>query len=159
MAAPQFALKWDSYAANMKSFIGEIKGQNEFTDVTLVTGDGQQMDVHRMILSAFSPVLRTMFGQKSNSSSTLLFLRGVSSKCLAAIMDFMYLGEVNILEEDLPEFLAVAKDLEMKGLTHEKALEATGVPQEKLEEKQKKETDHLIRNRKNFDNIDDLFRP
>ena len=137
MAVPQFALKWDSYEANMKSFIGEIKGQSEFTDVTLVTGDGQQMDVHRLILSAFSPVLRTMFGQKS-SPSTLLFLRGVSSKCLTDILGFMYLGEVNILEEDLPEFLAVAKDLQMKGLTHEEAQIATGAPQ------QEKETTNLI---------------
>ena len=148
MAVSQFALKWDSYEENMKTFIGEINRQNEFTDVTLVTGDGQQMDLHRMVLSAFSPVLRTMFGQKS-SPNTLLFLRGVSSKCLGAIRDFMYLGEVNILEEDLPEFLAVAKDLQMKGLTHEEALGAAGVPK-------KKEAKELNRNRQNFDNIDDL---
>ena len=89
-----------------------------------------------------------MFGRKSNPN-TLLFLRGVGSKCLAAIMDFMYLGEVNILEEDLPEFLAVAKDLQMKGLTHEEALGAAGVPK-------KKEAKELNRNRQNFDNIDDL---
>ena len=156
MAVPQFSLKWDSYEANMKSFIGEINGQSEFTDVTLVTGDGQQMEVHRMILSAFSPVLRTMFGQKS-SPSTLLFLRGVSSKCLTAILGFMYLGEVNILEEDLPELLAVAKDLQLKGLTHGDPHVAPGAPQLRLEEKkQEKETQNLIRNQKNFDNIDDL---
>ena len=138
----------------MKSFIGEIKGQAEFTDVTLVTGDGHQMEVHRMILSAFSPVLRTMFGQKS-SQATLLFLRGVSSKCLAAIVDFMYVGEVNILEEDLTEFLAVAEDLQVKGLTSDEALSTTGAPQ-KLEEADKKETKPLIRDLKNFDNPDDL---
>ena len=153
--SPQFALKWVSYEQNLKSFIGEIKGQPEFTDVTLVTGDGHQMDVHRMILSAFSPVLRTMFGQKSSQIS-LLFLRGVSSKCLGAIMDFMYLGEVNILEEDLTEFLAVAEDLQMKGLTPEEALSATGAPQ-KLEEDadEKEESDFIREHRKNFDNFND----
>merc|ERR1711970_1700013 len=110
------------------------------------------MDVHRLVLSAFSPVLRTMFGQKS-SPSTLLFLRGVSSKCLTAILGFMYLGEVNILEEDLSDFLAVAKDLQMKGLTHEEGQVATVAPQQ---EKQEKETNDVIRNRKNFDSLDDL---
>ena len=78
MAVSQYALKWDKYEENIKTFFGEIKGQSEFTDVTLVTGDGQHLDVHRLILSSFSPVLRTMFGQKS-SSNTLLFLRGVVS--------------------------------------------------------------------------------
>ena len=153
--SPQFALKWVSYEQNLKSFIGEIKGQSEFTDVTLVTGDGHQMDVHRMILSAFSPVLRTMFSQKSSQTS-LLFLRGVSSKCLEAIMDFMYLGEVNILEEDLTEFLAVAEDLQMKGLTPEEALSATGAPQKLEEDTDEKGTTNFITDHTNFDNLDGL---
>ena len=148
---PQFALKWVSFEESLKSFLGEIKGQEEFTDVTLVTGDGQRMDCHKMILSAFSPVLRAMFGQKS-SHSTLLFLRGVSSKCLGAIVDFMYLGEVNIMEEDLAEFLAVAEDLQMKGLTtNEEVLSST--PQ-KLKEADNKEKDNQIKNPKEFDDQD-----
>ena len=86
----------------MGSFIGEVKREK-------VTGDGQQLEVHRLILSASSPVLRSMFGRKSNQN-TLLFLRCVDSKSLAAIMDFMYLGEMKILEKDLSEFMSVAKD-------------------------------------------------
>ena len=158
--SPQFALKWVSYEQNLKSFVGEIKGQDEFTDVTLVTGDGQQMDVHRMILSAFSPVLRAMFSGKKSSPTTLLYLRGVSSKCLGAIVDFMYLGEVNILEEDLTEFLAVAEEFQMKGLTPEEALSTTGAPQKvedatkKVEKADNKDSQYLITDHKNLDDLD-----
>ena len=149
MAVSRVALKSGSYEENIKSFISEIKGQKELTDVTLVSGDGQHLEAHRMILSAFSPLLRAMFGQKSKSPNTLVFLRSVSSKCMVAMVDFMYLGEVNILEENLQEFLDLAKDLQIKGLADEEGLVERGVPQ-KLE----KETD-LIRTCKNFDNFDD----
>ena len=168
-ASSQFALKWVSFEDNWKSFVGELRGQSEFTDVTLVTGDGQHLNVHRLILSSFSPVLRTMFGQKS-SSNTLLFLRGVGSKCLGAILDFMYLGEVNILEEELDEFLAVAEDLKMKGLTSEDSTQANVLTQvtstrgmEKMGEAKgrtfdinpNKETEYLARNPQNPGIVDD----
>ena len=153
MAVSQYALKWDKYEENMKTFFEEIKGQSEFADVTLVTGDGQHLDVHRLILSSFSPVLRTMFGQKS-SSNTLLFLRGVSSKCLGAILNFMYLGEVNILEDDLEEFLAVAKDLEMKGLTNEGTLTSTQVPQKPQQAQKVMESQNIKSADENFQDLD-----
>ena len=38
-------------------------------------------------------------------------------KDLVAIIDFMYHGEVNILQEDIDSFLSVAEDLGLKGLT------------------------------------------
>jgi hypothetical protein len=36
-----------------------------------------------------------------------------------SILEFMYNGEVNVAQEDLSSFLAVAEDLKVKGLTQE----------------------------------------
>ena len=36
---------------------------------------------------------------------------------LVAVLDFMYQGEVNLAQEGLDTFLAVAEDLRVKGLT------------------------------------------
>ena len=47
----------------------------------------------------------------------LLYLRGVASQDMAALLDFMYHGETNVAEADLERFLAVAEDLEVRGLT------------------------------------------
>ena len=44
-------------------------------------------------------------------------MRGVKSGELNSIVDFLYLGETNIHQDDLNEFLALAEDLQLKGLT------------------------------------------
>ena len=47
----------------------------------------------------------------------LLYLKGMTYQNLACVLNFMYQGEVNIGQEELNHFLAVAEDLQLKGLT------------------------------------------
>ena len=44
-------------------------------------------------------------------------MRGFKSKDLNSLLDFIYHGEVNIYQEDLEGFLAIAEELGLKGLT------------------------------------------
>ena len=44
-------------------------------------------------------------------------MRGVKFEDLAAIVDFLYLGEANINQERIDNFLALAEELKLKGLT------------------------------------------
>ena len=44
-------------------------------------------------------------------------MRGIKGIQLASVVDFMYQGEVNIAQEDLDDFLTVADELQLKGLT------------------------------------------
>lgn len=43
-------------------------------------------------------------------------MRGVKSVDLLAIVDFLYHGEANVFQESLDSFLAIAEELELKGL-------------------------------------------
>ena len=43
-------------------------------------------------------------------------MRGVKSEDLTAIVDFLYSGEANVLQENLDTFLALAGELRLKGL-------------------------------------------
>ena len=47
----------------------------------------------------------------------MIYMRGLKIKDMLAIMDFIYHGEVNIFQNDLDEFLSLAEDLQLKGLT------------------------------------------
>ena len=44
-------------------------------------------------------------------------MRGVKDKYLTAIVNFLYHGEVTIFQEDLNDFLEIAEELHLKGLT------------------------------------------
>ena len=43
-------------------------------------------------------------------------MRGVKSDDLLAIVDFLYRGEANVYQENLDSFLAIAEELQLKGL-------------------------------------------
>ena len=43
-------------------------------------------------------------------------MKGMNSSSLTAIIDFLYLGEANIFQEELDSFLALAEELQLKGL-------------------------------------------
>ena len=58
-----------------------------------------------------------MLCREVNHHHPLLYLRGVASQDMAALLDFMYHGETSVSEADLERFLAVAEDLEVRGLT------------------------------------------
>jgi len=54
--------------------------------------------------------------KRNSHPHPLIFIRGVSAEELVAVMDFLYFGEANILQQNLDSFLAVAEDLKLKGL-------------------------------------------
>ena len=43
-------------------------------------------------------------------------MRGVKSDDLLAIVDFLYFGKANVNQENLDSFLAIAEELQLKGL-------------------------------------------
>ena len=47
----------------------------------------------------------------------LLYLKGVKHQEIVSILSFIYEGEVNVAQTDLGSFLAVAEDLQVKGLS------------------------------------------
>ena len=46
----------------------------------------------------------------------LIYIRGMKSVDLLAIVDFLYCGEANVFQENLDSFLAIAEELQLKGL-------------------------------------------
>ena len=55
--------------------------------------------------------------RKNPHQHPLLYLKGVKYAEIVSILNFMYHGEVNVTQDDLNGFLAVAEELKVKGLT------------------------------------------
>ena len=94
----------------------ELRDETDFSDITLVCEEDQQIEAHRIILTACSPFFRTVL-KKNQHSHPLIYMRGLKAQDLASIVDFIYHGEANVLQEDLDGFLALAEELQLKGLT------------------------------------------
>lgn len=75
------------------------------------------MQAHKVILAACSPLFRKILARQKNQQNPFLYLKGIRLKELQAVLNFMYHGEVNVAQDSLNNFLAVAEELAVKGLT------------------------------------------
>jgi len=116
MASEKFCLRWNDFEANISSAFREIRDDKEFFDVTLASEDENQIQAHKVIIGACSPFFRNIL-RKNSHNHPLLYLKGVKYKELVSVLNFMYHGEVNVAQDDLNSFLAVAEELRVKGLT------------------------------------------
>ena len=114
----KFFLKWNDFKGNVLTFIRSIKDNSDFSDVTLACEDGIQMDAHKMILACSSPVFQNIL-KTNKHAHPLIYLRGIKSKDLLCILDFLYYGEANVDQENLESFVAIAEELELKGFKGE----------------------------------------
>ena len=91
------------------NFIRNLRENEKLFDVTLVSGDGQQIQSHKIILAAGSIFFNDIF-MKSNHNNMLIYLKGISSAQLEPIIDFMYRGEAFITQDELKQFLETGKE-------------------------------------------------
>ena len=115
MANEKFCLRWNDFESNISVAFRELRDDKDFFDVTLAC-DEDQIQAHKVILSACSPFFRSVL-RKNPHAHPLLYLKGVKFGDLQSVLNFMYHGEVNVAQEELNSFLAVAEELRVKGLT------------------------------------------
>ena len=112
----KLCLKWNDFNVNAISAFGERRKDEEFSDVTLVCEDGQEIDAHKFVLASASSFFLNLL-RRNKHPHPLIYMRGVKSEDLMSIVDFLYFGETNVFQERLVSFLAVAEELKIKGLT------------------------------------------
>ena len=108
----KLCLKWSEFQENVNKAFGSLRGANDFADVTLACEDGQQIEAHKVILAASSPFFQNLL-KRNKHPHPLLYMRGIKSENLLAIVDFLYCGEANVCQENLDSFLAVAEELNL----------------------------------------------
>ena len=107
----KLCLQWNDFQSNIKSVFGELRKDQDFADVTLACEDGQQILAHKVILASSSPFFMDIL-RRNKHPHPLVYMRGIKSNDLLAIVDFLYFGEANVFQEHLDAFLALTKGLE-----------------------------------------------
>ena len=118
MSLEKLCLNWNDFQENILSGFKELRNDKEFTDVTLACEDGQRVEAHKVVLTTTSPFFKNLL-KSHRHQHPIIYMRAMKSEDLVAIIDFLYRGEANVYQENLDTFLAIAAELQLKGLTGE----------------------------------------
>ncbi|XP_014223410.1 zinc finger and BTB domain-containing protein 14-like isoform X1 [Trichogramma pretiosum] len=111
----QFSLRWNNYLKHITSAFDTLRCDEDLVDVTL-SCEGKRIRAHKMLLSACSTYFRDLFKENPCQHPVIIF-RNVKFDDLAALVDFIYQGEVNVVQEQLDSFMTTAELLAVQGLT------------------------------------------
>ncbi|XP_065349492.1 longitudinals lacking protein, isoforms A/B/D/L-like isoform X3 [Cloeon dipterum] len=110
----QLCLKWNNHYHAIQYNFETLLQSEDFADVTLTT-EGQRIRAHKIVLSSCSPLFQSLL--KHTEKDTIIILPSISYAELKAIIVYMYRGEVNIAQDDLPSLLKAAENLQVRGLS------------------------------------------
>ena len=83
--------------------LSSLRQEEHLFDVTLVSDDEQHILAHKLVLTASSELFKNIL-KKAKHSNPMIFLSGYKSKDLLLVMDYIYQGEVQILQTDWTDF-------------------------------------------------------
>ena len=146
----KYNLSWQTFLENLQFIFKELYNDGIHSDVTLVSEDQTQFKVHKIVLSACSPVFKKII-DSNPSQHPLIYLRGIQSYEMESILQFMYLGEGRFYQERMGEFIKVAKDLEVKEISEgvempgeEEDIIEDDIPEDDIEETLQEENQSQI---------------
>ena len=85
----KLCLQWNDFKENITASFGILRHDEDFADVTLACEDGKQVEAHKVILACSSPVFQKILTSNKHAHP-LLYMRGMKSEDLLAILDFLY---------------------------------------------------------------------
>merc|ERR1712142_148237 len=111
-----FLLRWELHDKNKSASLTGLWKNEMFLDVTIVCDD-DQIDAHKLILSAASPLFQKILLRNENHvGRPLLYLRGTRRIQRQNLLEFIYTGEVSVHPKDLESFMHLANNFEIEGL-------------------------------------------
>ena len=114
MSGEKFNLARNEFESYASGTFKELRNDENFLDVTLACEDGKQIKAHKAILSTSSNVLRNILVNNPHQHP-LLYLKGINSGDLENILDFIYVGQTQVAQENLEQFMQTANELKIKG--------------------------------------------
>ncbi|XP_012551799.1 protein bric-a-brac 1-like isoform X2 [Bombyx mandarina] len=112
----QFCLRWNNYQSNLTSCFDQLLQTELFVDVTLAC-EGQKLKAHKLVLSACSPYFQELLTDNPCQHPIIIMNNDIKYCDLKAVVYYMYRGEINVSEDQIPALLKVAEALKIRGLT------------------------------------------
>lgn len=108
------SLKWNNHGSTFFHVLSSIRKKESYTDVTITCG-GKFYPVHKLVLSTCSEYFEEIF-ERTQCKHPVIVLKDIKHEELEALLNYMYLGEVNVLQAELAGLINAAECLKIKGL-------------------------------------------
>ncbi|XP_047740440.1 protein tramtrack, beta isoform isoform X3 [Hyalella azteca] len=114
MSSGLLSLKWNNHRSTFFHVLSTIRSKESYCDVTLAC-DGRFYSLHKFVLSTCSEYFEEMF-ERTQCKHPVIVLKDINSEDLEALLNYMYVGEVNVVQEKLAGLIKAAECLKIKGL-------------------------------------------
>ena len=138
--AGYFNLSHDQYNSTATDTLKSLVIDQDFTDVTLACEGDKHIKAHKVILGAYSSVLKNII-VNIKQQNPVIYISGTKYEELRAVVNFIYLGETKVKQETFAKFMEFAQEFEIKGLAAN------------LAEQKKNEIEDIIHNNFNCNQI------
>ena len=115
MAGRAVTLSYIDFERKLPITFKQLWENNEYTDVTLATEDDSRIQVHKVILISSSHFFRNILSHNPHPNP-LIYLKGVKMRDLECILQYIYKGSCEVLNENIEDFLRTCRDLLVDGL-------------------------------------------
>ena len=112
----QLQFQFNQFPENLAKVLLNLFRTKALCDVRLIGEDDIPVEAHKVILAAFSEVLKRII-QKENGKSSEIQLHGMNHHDIENIVQFMYLGQASVAHADVDKFLRTAKFLGISQLS------------------------------------------
>ncbi|XP_014370914.2 uncharacterized protein MAL8P1.12-like [Papilio machaon] len=113
MAPIRYSLHYEDYSEHIMSRFGKLLQMQSLVDMTLMCSS-HTLRVHKAVLAASSAYFQELLQKQSGEPLIILKIR---FSVLKSLVEFMYCGKTQCLEENLDELVSAAQFLKIKGLS------------------------------------------
>ena len=155
MERERLKVTWEEHRSHTSELFRDLFESKRFSDVTLICNDQQEIKAHKFILSSCSSRFKSIIDNSFRSNDPYIAcgiiddniidnipymnLKEINMQELESILQFIYLGEAEVYQENIEVFLKVAKILNIKGLEDDSNEEVESCIEEFMEENKKGE--------------------
>jgi len=126
-------LQWRDHGNELSRLSRDVFCREDLSDVTLTCRGGTPFSAHKMILAAASTYFRNFFMEVRGkiNQHQVIFMKDIDPGEMEYLLQFIYLGEVDIPSLELERLIAISKDLGIIGLDSVKKEDEQGVAGER----------------------------
>ncbi|XP_020281328.1 protein abrupt-like isoform X2 [Pseudomyrmex gracilis] len=111
------SFKWQSFPSHMVGSLDNCYEKQQFVDLSLVCKDNTIIKCHKMVLANSSSFFRRLL-VANDHPHPMIILHDIEADDLKTLVNFMYCGEIQVVQSEVKRLLKLAEILEVTGLRH-----------------------------------------